>query len=373
MTRSLQLMLLMGKVVPVPAPAVLVDALQSVQVTSSSGSASGFQLAFAVSKRSPLTEVMLPTGLLDPKTRVVVVAVVAGVPHVLIDGVITRQEMNPGQAPGSSTLTLTGEDLSLLMDLRHVERCYPGLPHHLRVMLVCAGYAQYGIVPLAIPPVISSLPNPAVEVPVQSATDLAYLRALADEVGYVFFIEPGPAPGVSIAYWGPEIRAGLPQPALTVDSGTADNVESLSFSFDGLSHTQYTARFVEPIAKTQQTVPVPDVSLLHPPLALRPAPALREEPLTGQTDRPLAETLLWGLSRSAQSADAVTGQGKLDVLRYGHVLSARNLVGVRGAGLTYDGLYYVRSVTHDIARGAYKQSFTLTRDALVSNMPAVVP
>ncbi|MET8893204.1 hypothetical protein [Streptomyces albogriseolus] len=373
MTRSLHLMLLMGKVVPVPAPALLVDALQSVQITSSSDAASGFQLVFAASKRSVLTEVMLPSGLLDPRTRVVLTAVVAGVPHVLMDGVTTRQDMNPGQTFGSSTLTLTGDDLSLLMDLEHVERCYPRLPPHLRASLVCAGYAQYGIVPLAVPPVISSFPNPDVEVPVQSATDLVYLRALAKDVGHVFFIEPGPVPGASIAYWGPEVRVGLPQPALTVDSGTADNVESLSFGFDGLSHTRYTARFVEPVAKTEQTVPAPDVGLLRPPLALRPAPALREEPLTGQTGRSLADTLLGGLGAAARSADAVTGQGRLDVLRYGHVLRARQLVGVRGAGPTYDGLYYVRSVTHDISRGAYKQSFTLTRDALVSNVPVVVP
>lgn len=151
MTRSLQLMVLMGKVVPAPAPPALVDALQSARITSSSGATSGFQLTFAVGRQSPVSRVMLPGGLLDPKTRVIVVAVVAGLPHVLMDGVITRHEMNPGQTPGSSTLTLTGEDLSLLMDLGHVERGHPGLPHHLRVMTVCAQYAQYGIVPVAVP------------------------------------------------------------------------------------------------------------------------------------------------------------------------------------------------------------------------------
>ena len=36
---------------------------------------------------------------------------------------------------------------------------------------------------------------------------------------------------------------------------------------------------------------------------------------------------------------------------------SRQLVGVRGAGLPFDGLYYVKSVTHDIKRGEYKQSF----------------
>ena len=44
------------------------------------------------------------------------------------------------------------------------------------------------------------------------------------------------------------------------------------------------------------------------------------------------------------------------MLRYGRVLQARRLVGVRGAGMAFDGLYYVQSVTHTIKRGEYKQS-----------------
>jgi hypothetical protein len=47
------------------------------------------------------------------------------------------------------------------------------------------------------------------------------------------------------------------------------------------------------------------------------------------------------------------------------------LVGVRGAGPAYDGLYYVDSVNHDIRRGAYKQTFSLSRDGLISATPIV--
>jgi hypothetical protein len=53
------------------------------------------------------------------------------------------------------------------------------------------------------------------------------------------------------------------------------------------------------------------------------------------------------------------------------VLRARMLVGVQGAGITYDGLYYVDSVTHNLKRGEYKQNFTLSRDGLESNTPTV--
>ena len=153
----------------------------------------------------------------------------------------------------------------------------------------------------------------------------------------------------------------------------ATNVESLSFSFDGLSRTQYTIRYTDPTTKLAVSVPVPDISLLRPPLAQRPAVTLKETPLPDVSGRPVSELLLLGLSRTSQASDAISGQGKLDVLRYGHMLRARQLVGVRGAGLAYDGLYYVTSVTHDIKRGEYKQSFSLTRDGLISLTPQVIP
>ncbi|WP_369148411.1 hypothetical protein [Streptomyces sp. R44] len=373
MASSLRLMLLMGPLIAVPVPAPLTDALQSVKVTTSAQQNSGFQLTFAVSSRSLIQQALLPAGFFDPGIRVVVVAVVDGFPSVLMDGVITQQDMAPSADPGAATLTVTGEDLSVLMDMRHERECYPGLPQNLRAMTICAKYAMYGIVPVAVPPVMTDLPDPVRHIPIQSSTDLAYLKSMASEVGYVFFIEAGPLPGASIAYWGPQVRAGLVQPALTVGAGAASTVESLSFTYDGLSRTQYTIGLTEPTSKIQIDLPVPDISLLHPPLAARPAVTLKQEPLPDVSDRSVPEALLLGLSRTSAAADAVRGSGKLDVLRYGHVLRARHLVGVRGAGVAYDGLYYVSSVTHDIRRGEYKQSFSLTRDGLVAHTPVVIP
>lgn len=373
MSKSLQLLLMIGSVIAVPAPQPLVDALQSAQITASAGQRSGFQLSFAVSKNSIIATALLPLGVLDPPTRVVLTGLLGGMPTVLMDGIITHHEWSPSETPGASTLTVTGEDLTALMDLSHEHMCFPAMPMNLRVMAIVAKYALYGMIPVAVPPVVFSVPNPLDTIPVQSGTDLDYIQALAKEAGYSFFLIPGPAPGASIAYWGPEARAGLLQPALTVNSGAATNVESLSFSFDGLSRTQYTITITEPNTKIGIPVPIPDVSLLRPPLAARPAVALRQEPLPDLSGRSVVDVALRGLSKTTQASDAVTGQGKLDVLRYGHVLQPRSLVGVRGAGLAYDGMYYVKSVTHDIKRGQYKQNFTLTRDGFVPQTPVVLP
>jgi hypothetical protein len=83
--------------------------------------------------------------------------------------------------------------------------------------------------------------------------------------------------------------------------------------------------------------------------------------------------VMLGMARASQSGDVVQASGSLDVVRYGKVLKSRGLVGVRGAGLAFDGMYFVKEVTHNIKRGEYKQSFKLTRNALISITPKVLP
>jgi hypothetical protein len=73
----------------------------------------------------------------------------------------------------------------------------------------------------------------------------------------------------------------------------------------------------------------------------------------------------------ASNEQVVTATGELDALRYGDVLRAHGLVGLRGAGYSYDGLYYVKQVTHTIRGGEYKQSFTLTREGVGATLPVL--
>ena len=71
--------------------------------------------------------------------------------------------------------------------------------------------------------------------------------------------------------------------------------------------------------------------------------------------------------------EVVTANGQLDALRYNGLLNPRGLVGLRGVGKTYDGLYYVKSVTHNISKGSYKQSFSLAREGTGTLLPFVLP
>ena len=373
MFKGIHLTLMIGPVVPVPVPRDVLDALTSVQVTTTAGQTSGFQLTFTLSNDSPLhTLFLLSGGGSLPLIRAIIAVTINGTPEVLMDGVMTNHEVTPGTEPGKSTLTVTGDDLTRVMDYVDFSGIpYPAMPAEARVALIIAKYAIFGIVPLVIPTVLMDVPNPLERIPRQQGKDLGYIKQLANEVGYVFYIEPGPMPGMNIAYWGPEIKVGMPQPALNTNMDAHTNVESLNFNFDTESKTLPILFIQDKTTKIPIPIPVPDINPLSPPLGLVPPIPKQIKQLIGLANRSPTQAASIGMAEAARTADAVSASGSLDVLRYGHVLKARRLVGVRGAGPAFDGLYYVKSVTHSIKRGEYKQNFTLSRNGLISTVPRV--
>ena len=84
---------------------------------------------------------------------------------------------------------------------------------------------------------------------------------------------------MSVAYWGPEIKVGAPQKALSINMDAATNIESVSCSFNSQGR-------VMPIVyiQNQQThvpipIPIPDITPLNPPLGLIPPIPLNFEPI----------------------------------------------------------------------------------------------
>jgi hypothetical protein len=351
----------------------VIDALQQVTVVSAAGgSQSGFELQFKIPKGSPLqTMFLLSGGAAVPILRVVIAVTVRGQTTVLVDGVMTHHELQPGTP--SSTLVVRGKDLSAVMDLIALDGLpYPAMPPFVRVLAAVAKYAALGIVPMVIPSVIEDLPIPTDRIPSQQGTDYAFITELAREAGYVFYIDPGPVPGTSRAYWGPELRVGQPQPALDLGlDGAHDNVKSLSFRFDKERKEMPVVFIQEPFTKAPIPIPIPDITPLNPPLGLVPPLPPKITPLKDTAKlNPLAAAMK-GLAYASQHADAVFGTGSLDVVRYGHVLRSRALVGVRGAGDPFDGLHYVTAVTSRLRRGEFVQEFSLARNGLLSTVGTV--
>lgn len=373
MNRGFYLTLMMGGFTASPVSQSVIDALTEIQVNSALDSQGGFQLKFTLGKNSPVQQ-MLNSGYFDPRTRVIIAVTVNGSTEVLMDGIITKQDVTPSIAAGKSTLTITGLDLTALMDFIDLTGIpYPALPLFAIVELILAKYVVLGVVPTALPTILSLISNPLDKIPKQQGTDYSYITSLGRQVGAVFYLDPGPKPGMSTAYWGPDITRffGSPQPALSINFDASSNIDSLNFSYDGTMATQYVVTIIEQNTQLPIPIPVPNISLLKAPLAAQMPPILKVTQLTPSASDDATEAALAALGKLFEISDPISGSGQLDVLRYGQVFKVRQLATVRGAGSYYDGRYYVKSVTHNIKRGEYKQSFTLARGGVGTDVSTV--
>lgn len=372
MNRGFYLTLMMGGFNAIPVPQPVIDALTELQVSSTVGSQGGFQMKFTLGKTS-LVNRLQASGFFDPRKRVIIAVTVNGATEVLMDGIITKQDITPGMAAGKTMLTVTGLDLTALMDFIDFTGIpYPALPEFLIVEAILAKYLVLGVIPLALPASIPTFDNPLHRFIKQQGTDYAYIKILAG-TGAVFYLDPGPKPGQSLAYFGPDLSKsfGGPQPALSINFDANSNIDSLNFSYDGTLSTQYMVTIIEPNSKLPIPIPVPKLDILQAPLGAHVPPAFKVSQLTPSASEDPAKAALLGLGKLFEAPDAITGSGQLDVLRYGRVFRARQLAAVRGVGSYYDGQYYVKSVTHNIKRGEYKQSFTLARGGVGSSVSTV--
>jgi hypothetical protein len=373
---SVDLELYVGPVVPVPVSKEVLDALVSVRVTTATRGPDVFQLEFDLSTRSPLhTLFLLANGAASmlPIMRVVIAVRLGGQREVLIDGVVTNNEIGPGPNPGTATLSVIGENHFRTLDMIDFSGIpYPAMPDFARVTLILAKYAFLGIIPKVIPSVLLDVPVPIDRIPTHQGKDLGYIQMLADRVGYVFYMEPGPEVGTTFAYWGPEIKVGQPQSALSLDFDGNRTVDDVRFTFDASKAVLPIVYIHNPQTKAPIPIPVPDITPLSPPLGAIPAIPLRIEPIETATKFSPVQAVLIGMAKAAQSSGkTVTATGRLDVQRYGKVLKPRRLVGVRGVGPAFDGLYYVDGVTSIISRGDFKQEFRLSRNGLLSTVDKV--
>ena len=381
-TLGIHLALLIGPAEPIPAPPLLSEALQRVEITHSDNGRSGFQITFAAGRGSLLGRLdypLLNLPALRPFSRVVLTITFNAKPHVLMDGLITHQQLTPSNNPGESVLAVTGEDISVAMDLQEKAVAHPAQDETTIVNKIILSYSQYGLIPQVTSPPVLDFPSPLERTPFQHGTDLAYLQQMATRFGYVFYILPGPTPLTNTAYWGPPQRQTTPQPALSVNMGPHTNVESLAFQNKGLSPTLVSGHIQDRLTNQTRSVKTLFSNRL-PLLVSQPALVANQTHIRHRLPRNVVAGLSYmqALARTQGVTDAsvdavVTAEGELEALRYGTVLQARGVVGVRGAGYQYNGQYYVKKVTHLISKGEYKQRFTLTREGTGALTPTVQP
>jgi hypothetical protein len=369
-------------------PEVVTEAIRDVRVTQKAGQRSGFQVTIAMEKGGEIEQELLPGGFFTPGKRMIFSVITNGVREVLMDGHIARYDVGQSNEPGQATLSLTGTDATQLMDQIDLSGVpMPGMPPFAQVNFILARYLVLGIIPVVIPTPLVAVSNPVERWPSQQGTDYQYIQRLAGQVGYQFSLEPGLTEGQQFAYFGPDIgsllalgktAAGDTLPPLTLNMGGANNIDSLSISFNGLSKPLVYGFYLESSAPGSAIpIPMPDFAT-NPPLGPGFIPYAKnlamnkpssgssesaDEEEDGMSSSDLATLILKGVARAAKGANVISASGNLDVARYGQLLRPRKIVNVRGAGPHSDGMYFVQSVTTTIQPGSFKQSFSLSKNA----------
>jgi hypothetical protein len=376
MNRPVTLSLYVGPAIPLPAPRVVIEALTDVTVHTGGETPDGFELKFSMTSDSTVLQTifLLSGGAVLPLIRVVIAVTIKGTPDVLMDGVVTQTQIAPDTGAGPTQLIVKGRDIGQVMDSVDFSGLlpYPAMPTEARVALILAKYALFGMVPLIVPTPTIDINNPLERIEQHWGTDLVYIQDLAEQIGYTFYIEPGPVVGANIAYWGPVLRVGAVQKPLNVDMDVETNVESVSCTFDHDAASMPIVEIENPITRFPPIpIPVGLVNPLDPPLGLIPPIPKRFPIVADSARRSFPRALMWAWADQAASNRTVKAEGSIDALRYGQVLRPRRLVGLRGVGTAFDGLYFTESVTSTLKRGEFKQSFTLVRNGLVSTVDRI--
>jgi len=280
----------------------------------------------------------------------------------LLDAYVIDVDTNFTNEPGNSEMVVTAMDPTVLMHLDERVKSWPNMEDS-DVASAIFGDSAYGF-----SPVVESTGYSRDEQDhtlVQRGSDIQFLQQLADRNGYECFVALNDA-GVVEGHFHPPKPDAQPQGTLTVNMGTATNVNRFKARYDMLGPAVAKAATIDPDDASAQSGD-----------AKTPAKTedMGEAPST-PSDRP--RTVLLSQLGMAQSGEvqryaqsvvdrsswSIVAEGELSTVAYAKVLRAKQPVMVRGVGRQFSGRYYVERVLHTITGdGSWTQKFTLRRNA----------
>ena len=354
-------------ILKVPAPPPLVDALQELVIESAIDMAGAFSLRFGLS-----ADRLGEYGLLalDPFKPGLPLGIRVGtgtapIPMAVINGFATGHRAIWAEG-GKSSLTVTGTDVTGIMNLEEKVKPWPSLPDS---AIALAIFATYTVIP-KVTPTPPRLIDP-LGTTIQRGTDIRLLRRMARRNGFDCYVQPEPLTGLDTGYFGPPVTLGMPQAVLNVNIGAQTNVRDVTARYDMLRPTTAITANIDTATKAPQ-VGVAPASLL-PPMGIEPAGVRTLAgavvagglPLVRVADPsnvlvPEGQAAVQGMvdrSSFAVSVEGTTG-AEVGVLRPGA------LVALRGVGRVYNGLYQLTKVRLTVAEGRFEQRFTARRNAV---------
>ena len=265
--------------------------------------------------------------------------------------------------PSQSVLLVTAMDPTVLMHLEEKVKAWPNMTDS-DVASAIFSDAAYGFTPVVES--TNYTRQDTDQTLIQRGTDIQFLQDLAKLNGFECFVELNDASGMPEGHFHPPHLQDPPQGVLSVNMGSATNVNSFSARYDMLGPTTADAKTVDIDNASDQTGQAQTTSQTElgsdaAASADRPRKVLLSQLAMGKS----GEVQKFAQAVVDKSSWAIVADGEVSTAAYGGVMRAKRPILVRGVGQQFSGTYYVERVLHTIkSDGTYVQRFTLRRNAL---------
>ncbi len=290
----------------------------------------------------------------------------------VFDGFITNVDVELGSEPDNAFIYVSGMDTSVLMSLEEKIATWPNMADSDIVQQIVAGY---GVTVQA--DTTATVHQEDDTTIVQRATDIQFVRDLAQKNGMEFYFETDDTGTINAYFRAPQL-SDTPQPDLAIQFGDQSNLKRFSAHLSGQRPLNAKAAQMDVSANSPNVAQVSDTQLTK--LGDKDATTLIGGPL-GSLVTPkdaMAQMLVLGPPTSDatemqtvvqavrdEAGWMISASGEINSDAYQSVLRPHRLVLVKGAGTTYSGKYYVTRVVHEMNHeGDYIQRFEARRNAL---------
>ena len=294
-----------------------------------------------------------------------------GQTHCLIDGYVLAHEVHLDAAAAASTLKISGQDASWLMNMTETVREWADVTDGAAANTI---FGDYGFAPdpknldddsAAHTSDTASL--------MQRASDAQFLRDLARRSGKFFRVFCTDTPGVRTgAFVSPQVD-GEAAVTLILNPPDKANIGPLDLSWDVMRPSSVNARQLLPSDSSGEAASADTSDSGLAPLDASGLSAFAAQPVTAMLTTQAVDA--GTLAQRAQSVLREAGwfvrvQGATDTGRLGAILRAGTVADIEAAGALHSGKYLVWSVRHHITANAHDMAFVLMRNAVGTPSPA---
>jgi phage protein D len=290
----------------------------------------------------------------------------------VFDGFITNVDVELGSEPDNAFIYVSGMDTSVLMSLEEKIATWPNMADSDIVQQIVAGY---GVTVQA--DTTATVHQEDDTTIVQRATDIQFVRDLAQKNGMEFYFETDDTGTINAYFRAPQL-SDTPQPDLAIQFGDQSNLKRFSAHLSGQRPLNAKAAQMDVSANSPNVAQVSDTqltklgdkdanTLIGGPLGslVTPKDAMAQMLVLGPPTSDATEMQTVVQAVRDEAGWMISASGEINSDAYQSVLRPHRLVLVKGAGTTYSGKYYVTRVVHEMNHeGDYIQRFEARRNAL---------